>query len=408
MLDSLIKNYSLLSKIGEGTFSEVLKVQNKNNGRLFAAKRLTRPFMNMDEVNDYIELKTLLKLDRHENVLTMEAYIYETDTKMLTLVFNLMDQSLYDYIKDMSRKMSETRCQNFLFQLASGLCFLHKNGIFHRDIKPENILVRADEALKLSHPQKAFLIQLGDLGSVTCISFPQPHSEYVSTRWYRAPECLLTNGYYGAKMDVWALGCCFFEMLSLQPLFPGENEIDQLDKIHKILGSPSPQILKRIKNLNEFPEFIKRNAVDFYKMLPNLSNDGLTVLKKMLSYNPDTRINATRLYEHNYFDSLRRSLGKTPSCVRRSISESTSNVSSTKSSSMSLNQQTKTNLSSSSQVSYEFSGQKKKKVVAETLQQKGNKILERNWNMPSCASKKSIISSIKSVQKSQKTLHHHK
>lgn len=70
----------------------------------------------------------------------------------------------------------------------------------------------------------------------------QPYTEYISTRWYRAPECLLTDGYYGFKMDMWGVGCVMFEVLALFPLFPGSDEADQIARIHKIMGTPSPAV----------------------------------------------------------------------------------------------------------------------------------------------------------------------
>ena len=92
---------------------------------------------------------------------------------------------------------------------------MHKNGIFHRDIKPENILIHNEEFIKLA-----------DFGSCRGIYSKQPYTEYISTRWYRPPECLLTDGYYNYKMDVWGFGCVFFEMLALHALFPGKDELD--------------------------------------------------------------------------------------------------------------------------------------------------------------------------------------
>lgn len=74
-----------------------------------------------------------------------------------------------------------------------------------------------------------------------------PYTEYISTRWYRSPECLLTTGYYGPKMDIWALGCVYYEILELKPLFPGTDEIDQIFKIHNVLGSPHPRLITRLR-----------------------------------------------------------------------------------------------------------------------------------------------------------------
>lgn len=110
---------------------------------------------------------------------------------------------------------------------------MHKRGIFHRDIKPENILLLNDQ------------IKLADFGSCKGIYSEHPYTEYISTRWYRAPECLLTDGYYDQKMDIWGVGCVLFEISSLFPLFPGTNELDQIHRIHNILGTPDKTVLER-------------------------------------------------------------------------------------------------------------------------------------------------------------------
>jgi renal tumor antigen len=148
-------------------------------------------------------------------------------------------------------------------------------------------------------------VLLGDLGSVKDTQFHPPYSAYISTRWYRAPECLLTAGFYGSKMDIWAVGCCFYEMLTLQPLFPGENEIDQLHKIHDVLGSPSPKLLERFKNYNPLKlTFPKRAAICLRDILPEMSHLGMDVLQRALAYHPDIRISSTNLRNHIYFNDL--------------------------------------------------------------------------------------------------------
>lgn len=151
---------------------------------------------------------------------------------------------------------------------------------------------------------QAEIVKLADLGSV-CMDRKQPHTAYISTRWYRAPECILSSGYYGPKMDIWALGCCFYEMLTLCPLFPGDNEIDQLHKIHKIMGSPSPSLLAKFRQRSIYTEFPKKKSLGFHNFLPMLSNYGIDVLNKMLVYHPDTRISVYKLMDHIYFAEFR-------------------------------------------------------------------------------------------------------
>ncbi|KAI8831371.1 kinase-like domain-containing protein, partial [Chytridium lagenaria] len=107
-------------------------------------------------------------------------------------------------------------------------------GIFHRDIKPENILIK-DQNIKIA-----------DLGSCRGIHSKQPYTEYIATRWYRSPECLLCDGIYNFKMDVWSVGCVLYEIMTKMPLFPGSNELDQLHRIHAVLGTPGPKVLRQM------------------------------------------------------------------------------------------------------------------------------------------------------------------
>ena len=91
------------------------------------------------------------------------------------------------------------------------------------------------------------LVKLADFGSCKGMYSKHPYTEYISTRWYRPPECLLTDGYYDHKMDIWGIGCVFFEIITLFPLFPGQSEIDQIHRIHKIIGTPQQRVIDRFK-----------------------------------------------------------------------------------------------------------------------------------------------------------------
>ncbi|XP_063097220.1 MAPK/MAK/MRK overlapping kinase isoform X8 [Cavia porcellus] len=126
----------------------------------------------------------------------------------------------------------------YMYQLCKSLDHMHRNGMFHRDVKPENILIKQD------------VLKLGDFGSCRSVYSRQPYTEYISTRWYRAPECLLTDGFYTSKMDMWSAGCVFYEIASLQPLFPGVNELDQISKIHDVIGTPAPKTLTKFKHVS--------------------------------------------------------------------------------------------------------------------------------------------------------------
>lgn len=389
MRDNLLNHYSLLSKIGEGSFSEVYKVKDKKTGQFYAAKRLTKHFSNFDEMKNCAELKTLQRLEYHPNVLSLMDFVYESDSGALTLILDLMDMSLYDFIKNRTKPLTESRCKFYMFQLVQGVHHLHRNGIFHRDIKPENILIRTDPRLKKNNPSKSELIQLADLGSVCHTDIPLPHSAYISTRWYRAPECLLTSGFYGPKMDIWALGCCFFEILTLQPLFPGNNELDQLNKIHEIVGSPPEKVLQRFKHRNVDYEFPKKKSVGFHILNPGLSEYGVDIMKKMLVYCPDVRISAKKLLDHLYFEDQRSKSRMSTTASRllmsTSLTSSTQEIASTRNGNSGLRQMSLNNSRGSikSDNSNCSSTLKKLREAHEKL----NKQLERGWGMNACPKK---------------------
>ena len=156
---------------------------------------------------------------------TSAPFFSDQPTGRLALVFELMECNIYELIKGKKVHRPEATVKSYTYQLMKAVEHMHRNGIFHRDIKPENLLV-ADALLKLA-----------DFGSCRGIHSKKPYTEYISTRWYRAPECLLTDGYYGSEMDIWGIGCVMFETLALFPLFPGSNEADQIERIHKV-GMP--------------------------------------------------------------------------------------------------------------------------------------------------------------------------
>ena len=206
-----------------------------------------------------------------------------------------MDMNLYEAIKDRKKYLPEKRAKSWIYQTLKALEFMHRNGIFHRDIKPENILIRNDQ------------VKLADLGSCKGMYSKSPFTEYISTRWYRSPECLLTDGYYNYKMDIWGLGCVFFEILTLVPLFPGDDEIDEVNKINAVLGSPPEELYEKfVKNSshrNEF-NFEYQRGTGIQKYLNHVSAPIVDLINKMLIYDPDKRPTAKQCLNHECFKDL--------------------------------------------------------------------------------------------------------
>ncbi|KAJ3075101.1 hypothetical protein HDU98_009169 [Podochytrium sp. JEL0797] len=227
-------NFRLMCKLGEGTFSEVLKVKHKRTGQIYAMKRFRKHFNTFEEIEGLREIQALKRLNPHPHIVDLHDVVFEPRNGVLSLNFELMDCNLYELISRKNLFMTESKAKMYMHQICKGLEYIHGKGIFHRDIKPENILV------------KDFNIKIADFGSCRGIHSKQPYTEYIATRWYRPPECLLCDGIYTYKMDIWSAGCVLYEVISKQPLFPGSNELDQIHRIHNIMGTPSPKLLKQM------------------------------------------------------------------------------------------------------------------------------------------------------------------
>jgi serine/threonine protein kinase len=147
----------------------------------------------------------------------------------LFFVFEFMEANLYQLIKDRTKMLPEPRIRNIMFQVFQGLAYMHKHGFFHRDLKPENLLCSGD------------IVKIADFGLAREIRSRPPYTEYVSTRWYRAPEVLLRSTNYNSPIDVWAMGAIMAELYNLRPLFPGSSEMDQIFKVVTVLGTPTQE-----------------------------------------------------------------------------------------------------------------------------------------------------------------------
>lgn len=227
--------YKLESKKGEGAFSEVFMAKSLKTGKHVAIKCLKKKFESIEKVKKIKEIQALKHLSNCDHVVRLLEVLYDEPTGKLALVFELMDQNLYEWLKDRKKDFSMRKIKLLMYQLLKSIEYIHKKSIFHRDIKPENVLISGD------------VVKLADLGSCKGrgyrnlgIYHQTPHTEYISTRWYRAPECLMTDGYYDYKMDIWGYGCILYEIITKDPLFPGKNELNQVHKIHNILGTPPP------------------------------------------------------------------------------------------------------------------------------------------------------------------------
>jgi serine/threonine protein kinase len=187
---------------------------------------------------------------------------------------------------------SHEEVRHIIFQIATSLEYIHSHGFFHRDVKPENILI-----------WKKTTVKLGDFGLVKEIRHPTPFTEYVATRWYRAPENVLGSRSYNYPVDIFALGCIMAELYTFKPLFPGTSEMDQFDKISRILGRPDPADWPDAKRLADRKLFTmpEHPRLNLRQVVPRASSEALKLMDWMLSYNPRNRPKPNQVLSHAFF-----------------------------------------------------------------------------------------------------------
>ncbi|XP_049595517.1 MAPK/MAK/MRK overlapping kinase isoform X2 [Syngnathus scovelli] len=293
------RGYKIIKKIGEGSFSVVVKTQSLKDGKMYACKTMKQAINSVEQANNLREVQAMRRLSPHPNIIHLHELIFDKEIGTVSLICELMEMNIYEFIKARQMPPSEHTVKHYMYQLCKALDHMHSCGIFHRDVKPENILIKQN------------VLKLGDFGSCRSIHSKPPHTEYISTRWYRAPECLLTDGYYSLKMDIWSAGCVFYEIMSLNPLFPGANELDQIAKIHDVLGTPEQCVLRKFKhhtasrsramNFN----FPTKKGSGLSRLLPGCAAPAVSLLYHMLAYDADERITAAMVLRHTYFRELR-------------------------------------------------------------------------------------------------------
>eukprot|EP00727_Mastigamoeba_balamuthi_P007047 m51a1_g2963 Cyclin-dependent kinase 5 homolog (295) ;mRNA; r:686317-688019 len=285
--------YVKTDKLGEGTYGIVYKARNKDTAEVVALKRIRLDSIDEGVPCTAIREISLLKELKHPSIVRLYDVIYTE--KKLTLVFEYLDQDLKKHMDECGGALPLPKIKSFAFQLLRGIAFCHDHRVLHRDLKPQNLLINKKGELKLA-----------DFGLARAFGIPvRTFSHEVVTLWYRAPDVLMGSCKYSTPIDMWSVGCIFAEMASGRPLFPGSGVQDQLLKIFKILGTPTPAIWPSIVELPDykadFPLFPPKNLAD---LTPALGEKGHQLLYEFLQYDPNRRITAAAALNHPFFDDL--------------------------------------------------------------------------------------------------------
>ena len=270
-----------------------------------AIKKISNAFEDAIDCKRMLREMRLLQHFKHENVLCLKDIMMPNggriqDWKDVYLVTELLDTDLH-YIIHSKQALSDDHIQYFVYQILRGVHAIHTAHVLHRDLKPGNLLVNKNCDLKICDFGLARAIdpteEKKDLGL----------TEYVVTRWYRAPELLVENQSYTTAIDVWAVGCIFAEMLGRKALFPGRDYLHQLRLIIDVLGTPSEEDLSCITN-HQAVQFLRTLPVKprkpWTEIFPNASPQALALLDSMLVFNPDNRCSMVDALNSEYMAAL--------------------------------------------------------------------------------------------------------
>ncbi|KAE8790781.1 Mitogen-activated protein kinase 7 [Hordeum vulgare] len=304
--------YKIEEIIGKGSYGVVCSAIDRQTGDKVAIKKISNIFEHITDAARILREIKLLRLLRHPDIVQIKHIMLppsRRDFKDIFVVFELMDTDLHQVIKA-NDDLTKEHFQFFLYQMLRAMKYIHTANVYHRDLKPKNILANANCKLKIC-----------DFGLARVAFNDTPTTvfwtDYVATRWYRAPElCGSFFTKYSPAIDTWSIGCIFAEILTGKPLFPGKNVVHQLDLMTDFLGSPSPDIISRIRNEKArryLSTMRKKLPVPFSEKFPNADPAAVKLLQKLLAFDPKDRPTAEEALADPYFKGLAK-VEREPSC----------------------------------------------------------------------------------------------
>lgn len=297
------RRYQVLEPVGQGAYGIVCAARDEAIDEHIAIKKIENAFEHITFTKRTLRELRILRHLQHENLIDVRGIFLpgsKNDFEDIYVFSELMETDLASILKS-SQPMTDDHCQFFLYQVLRGMKYVHSAKVIHRDLKPRNLLVNANCDLKICDFGLARM-NFSNMEFQTC-----PMTEYVCTRWYRAPEVLCSWTDYTSAIDIWSIGCIFAEMLARKPLFPGHNTQHQLQLIITFTGSPGNEELVKISNdkcrrfIESLPNTTEQDIGDSFR---DASHDAVHFLHSTLQFDPDKRITVANALKHEYLAQL--------------------------------------------------------------------------------------------------------
>ena len=296
----ILEKYDIVQLLGKGAYGVVFRAIDRSTKQEVAIKKVFDAFHNStDAQRTYREVIFLNQLKGHDSVVKLLGVIEAKNPNDLYLVFEFMETDLHAVIR--GDILEDIHKQFIVYQILKGLKYIHSADIIHRDLKPSNILLNSDCVVKIA-----------DFGLARSIAAPDDEgspvlTEYIATRWYRAPEIVLGSQKYSKAVDIWSVGCILAEMIVGRAIFPGKSTLNQIELILELLGKPSLDEVAALDSplaANLLAGISVQKKRSFTSMFSKAGKDALDLLRKMLSFSPLKRITVEEALTHPFLKSF--------------------------------------------------------------------------------------------------------
>eukprot|EP00404_Azadinium_spinosum_P021251 CAMPEP_0180616700 /NCGR_PEP_ID=MMETSP1037_2-20121125/32622_1 /TAXON_ID=632150 /ORGANISM="Azadinium spinosum, Strain 3D9" /LENGTH=403 /DNA_ID=CAMNT_0022636561 /DNA_START=35 /DNA_END=1243 /DNA_ORIENTATION=- len=307
----LFKRFEVQKLLGRGAYGIVWRVVEKESGRVMALKRCFDAFQNStDAQRTFREIMFLQELNGHENIVRLMNVLKAESHQDLYVLFDYMESDLQHVIA--GSLLKPIHIEYITYQILKAMKYIHTGGVLHRDLKPSNVLLNTNCHVRICDFGLARTATAGkEPGVKDSAAGPALYTDYVATRWYRAPELLLGATLYNEGVDMWSVGCIIGEMISGKPILKGRSTMDQLEKIMELTGKPAEQDLRPITSTSSYA----RTMIDSLGHIRQMPSTGVLFLLKappdaknlalnMLKFNPERRPSAELALEDPYVEKF--------------------------------------------------------------------------------------------------------